>query len=247
MASKAINLAKHAIRERVWARLDQERAVHPPGAHGRIPNFVAADAAADRLRQLPVWHESRVIKAVPDKPQQPVRARALKDGKLVYMAVPRLAAESPFYELDPARLAMPFDEAASSKVAAAVAPTVGLDGMRPVDLIVCGSVAVNRTGARLGKGAGYSDIEVALLHQAGLIGPDTTIVTTVHALQVLDEPLPETAHDFRVDVIVTPDEVITCAPRHRPHGILWDDLSLDKIAAIPVLAELDISRRLREV
>jgi 5-formyltetrahydrofolate cyclo-ligase len=43
--------------------------------------------------------------------------------------------------------------------------------MRPVDIVVCGSVAVNRQGARLGKGAGYSDIEVALLQEAGLIGP----------------------------------------------------------------------------
>ena len=47
-------------------------------------------------------------------------------------------------------------------------------------MVVCGSVAVNRRGARLGKGAGYSDIEVALLQEAGLIGPSTVIVTTVH-------------------------------------------------------------------
>lgn len=43
---------------------------------------------------------------------------------------------------------------------------------------MCGSVAVDRQGARLGKGAGHSDIEVALLKEAGLIGPWTTIATT---------------------------------------------------------------------
>jgi 5-formyltetrahydrofolate cyclo-ligase len=43
--------------------------------------------------------------------------------------------------------------------------------MRRVQTVVCGSVAVNRTGARLGKGARYSDIEVTLLTEAGLIGP----------------------------------------------------------------------------
>jgi 5-formyltetrahydrofolate cyclo-ligase len=43
--------------------------------------------------------------------------------------------------------------------------------MQPVDLVACGSVAVDRTGARLGKGAGYSEIEVGLLNDAGLIGP----------------------------------------------------------------------------
>ncbi len=63
--------------------------------------------------------------------------------------------------------------------------------MRPVDLVVCGSVAVDRRGARLAKGAGYSDIELALLQEAGLIRPQTTIATTVHALQVIDEDLPE--------------------------------------------------------
>ena len=48
-------------------------------------------------------------------------------------------------------------------------------------------MAVNRDGTRLGKGPGYSDLEVALLAEAGLIGPATVIVTTVHPLQVLDD------------------------------------------------------------
>jgi hypothetical protein len=36
--------------------------------------------------------------------------RALRDGKLVYMAVPRLAEDPPFYELDPDRLPVPPNE-----------------------------------------------------------------------------------------------------------------------------------------
>jgi 5-formyltetrahydrofolate cyclo-ligase len=36
-----------------------------------------------------------------------------------------------------------------------------------VDLVVCGSVAVNRDGARVGKGGGFSDPELALLVVAG--------------------------------------------------------------------------------
>jgi 5-formyltetrahydrofolate cyclo-ligase len=69
-------------------------------------------------------------------------------------------------------------------------------------------VAVNRSGARLGKGAGYSDIEFGLLAEAGLIRLETTVVTTVHQLQVVDEELPEAEHDFRVELMVTPDGVI---------------------------------------
>jgi 5-formyltetrahydrofolate cyclo-ligase len=152
------------------------------------------------------------------------------------MAVPRLAERLPFYLLDPATLTVPPDEAASSKVAATVARTVGVEDMEAVDLIVCGSVAVNRLGVRLGKGAGYSDIEVALLTEAGLIGSATTIVTTVHSLQVVDEDLPEAGHDFSVDLIVTPDDVIECGPPRRPTGLIWEQLPEEKIAAIPALA-----------
>ncbi|MFD7368881.1 5-formyltetrahydrofolate cyclo-ligase [Nocardiopsis alba] len=110
--------------------------------------------------------------------------------------------------------------------------------MRAVDVIVYGSVAVNLDGVRLGKGAGYSDIEMGLLAQAGLVSDDTLIVTTVHELQVLDEPIPEAEHDVSVDLIVTPDEAISCTPRRRPSGISWEDLSEQKIAAIPILQEL---------
>lgn len=45
--------------------------------------------------------------------------------------------------------------------------------MRPVDLIVCGTVAVNRRGVRVGKGGGYSDLEFALLVEAGLMIDET--------------------------------------------------------------------------
>jgi 5-formyltetrahydrofolate cyclo-ligase len=69
-----------------------------------------------------------------------------------------------------------------------------------------------------------------------LLRPETTIVTTVHTLQVVDESLPETGHDFSVDLIVTPEEVIKCDPPRRPSGVVWEDLDREKIASIPVLA-----------
>jgi 5-formyltetrahydrofolate cyclo-ligase len=58
----------------------------------------------------------------------------------------------------------------------------------------------------------------------------------VHPLQVLDVPLPETEHDFRVDLIVTPEETIATLRRKRPQGILWSHLDAEKIEAIPALA-----------
>jgi 5-formyltetrahydrofolate cyclo-ligase len=175
--------------------------------------------------------------SVADAPQPPVRARALADGKLLYMAVPRLADERPFILLDPERLDVPPRRAASISGSTRVGRRVGVAELQPVDLVVCGSVAVNRQGARVGKGGGFSDLEFALLVEAGLISQDSVLATTVHPLQVLDEALPETSYDFRVDVIVAGEEVIGCRRSRRPPGILWEHLDAAKIAAIPALAE----------
>jgi 5-formyltetrahydrofolate cyclo-ligase len=153
------------------------------------------------------------------------------------MAVPKLADPLPFFRLDPAELDGEPEALAAHRTADAVAPKVAISDLQPIDLVVCGSVAVNLAGVRIGKGAGYSDIEVALLIQAGHLGPRTTIVTTVHHLQVIDEPLPHDEHDFTVDYIVTPNKVIRCSPPHRPADVVWNALGRDKIAAIPVLAE----------
>lgn len=236
MIDPSIDRAKQAAREKAWALLEHHGAALPPGAHGRIPNFVGADIAAQRLAELDAWKNARVVKSNPDWAQLPVRVQALNDGKLLYMAVPRLATPKPFYRLDPAELTAPFEIVATGDGAAQHTTTVGVDEMRYIDVIVAGSVAVNRRGVRVGKGAGYSDIEVALLAEAGLIGPETVIVTTVHPLQILDEELPESEHDFSVDLIVTSEETISCGPARRPSGIVLSHLTEGKLAAIPVLA-----------
>jgi 5-formyltetrahydrofolate cyclo-ligase len=158
------------------------------------------------------------------------------------MAVPKMASIQPFYLLDPETLSIPPEEAAEKKGAAQVARRVGVDEVQPIDIVVCGSVAVNRSGARIGKGAGYSDLEVALLIEAGLVTDRTVIVAPVHQLQVIEDDIPETEHDFSVDYIVTPDEVIPCPNRRRPSGLVWNDLTADKIAAIPVLTQRQSAR-----
>jgi 5-formyltetrahydrofolate cyclo-ligase len=237
--------AKQAIRERVWDRLQHDGASSDP--HGRIPDFVGAAATAQRLAVLPAWHQAHVIKANPDQAQLPVRARALREGKLVYMAVLKLADPLPFFRLNPAELDGEPEALAAHRTAATVAPKVAVCDVQMIDLIVCGSVAVNRTGVRIGKGAGYSDIEVALLIQAARLGPRTPIVTTVHDLQVIDEPLPHAEHDVTVDYIVTPHEVIRCGPPHRPTGVLWHALDHDTIAAIPVLTAMAKQQQARDL
>jgi 5-formyltetrahydrofolate cyclo-ligase len=186
-----IERAKQEVRDRIWALLDREGAAKPPGTVvGKIPNFLGAEAAAEQLVSLPVWRTARVLKANPEKAQRAVRAKALIEGKVLYMAVPRLADELPFYLLEPEHLTIPPWEAASKEGAAKAGRKVAANELRLVDLVICGSVAVNREGARVGKGGGFSDLEVAFLVEAGVLQPSTVLATTVHPLQVVDEPAP---------------------------------------------------------
>ena len=111
--------------------------------------------------------------------------------------------------------------------------------MRPVDLVISGSVAVNRLGTRVGKGGGYAELEYGLAIAAGIVAPETPVLTTVHAMQVLQEELPWTHHDVFVDYVATPEEVIHCSGEMpRPTGIYWEDLNESKISKIPVLQKL---------
>jgi 5-formyltetrahydrofolate cyclo-ligase len=227
---------KDEIRATIWKKLQENRVARFPGAEGRIPNFIGAEACAGLLSETSYWKAAKILKVNPDSPQRAIRHAALKEGKLLYMAVPRLRSEKPFIELDPKKMKCSPYAASSIKGAGKCGRPVGLNQLKKIDLIVCGSVAVNRKGARVGKGGGYSDLEFALLTEERKIDGATPIVTSVHPLQVVNEDIPMTEHDIPLTVIVTPEEIIETKPRlKRPRGIYWPLLAQDKIAAIPVL------------
>ena len=228
--------SKEDIRQDIWKLLVEKKVARFPGAEGRIPNFIGAEACAKVLAETSIWKSVRVLKANPDSPQRAIRQRALADGKIIYMAVPRLRSDKPFIELDPKRLKCSPYLAASIKGADKFGRPVSLNEVKKIDLIVCGSVAVNRSGARVGKGGGYSDLEFALLTEEKKIGLKTPIVTSVHPLQIIDEEIPMSGHDIPLDAVVTPNEVIELkAPYRRPKGIDWKILPQEKIDVIPVL------------
>ncbi len=229
--------SKEEIRQRIWSLLQEKKVARFPGAEGRIPNFTGAEACVRVMSQFQFWKKARILKVNPDSPQRAIRQRALEEGKIIYMAVPRLHSNKPFIELNPKRLKCSAYVASSIKGAAKYGQPVSLEEVGKIDLIVCGSVAVNRRGARVGKGGGYSDLEFALLTEQRKIGRDTPIVTSVHPLQIVDEEIPMTQHDIPLSAIVTPNELIKIeSPLPRPKGIYWDMLPPEKIEAIPVLS-----------
>jgi 5-formyltetrahydrofolate cyclo-ligase len=233
---------KDNLRAEVWSLL-KEQGVAICDPFGHIPNFVGTQMAAEWLADLPMWKRAIAIKCNPDSPQIPVRLRALQDGKRLYMAVPRLTSTRCFVELtveDLQQRNIPLEEAAIAQNALSYGRLVSFEEMQAIDLVMVGCVAVTRNGGRTGKGAGFADLELAMLYEFGLVQPDTPIVTTVHPLQIVeDERLPMQAHDWALNWIVTSDEVIeTNTTYPRPAGLDWDTIRPEQYKKIPILRQL---------
>jgi len=226
---------KRALRERVWRELEARNiATFPKPARGRIPNFVGSRAAATLLRSLPTYAQARTIFVNPDAAQLAVRELTLRDRKRLIMATPRL--REGFILLDPAEIK---DARGTASIRGAFkhGKKTSVHGVK-VDLIVEGSVVVDRKGGRVGKGGGFGDLEFAILRETGAITDKTPIVTTVHPLQIVDE-VPMSEHDVPVDFIVTPNRIIETTHAHpKPPGIIWKLLPSDVFKRMPILAEL---------
>jgi 5-formyltetrahydrofolate cyclo-ligase len=203
--------AKDRLRTQVWTEL-QVRGAAVGDPVGHIPRFIGAERAAEHLAALLCWDQARVVKCNPDRAQEPVRLRALQDGKQLYMAVPRLTKPRCFVVLEAALLAQQGVEltvAATNRGAMRYGRLVTFEEMQPIDLVVVGCVAVSLDGGRTGKGAGFADLELGILRQFGLVQADTPVVTTVHAIQIVAErQLPMLAHDWSLTWIVTPEEAL---------------------------------------
>lgn len=236
------NAKKDELRMEIWKALE-DNGVSIGSVYSRIPNFVGAEQAAARLAGQPFWKSARVVKCNPDRPQIPVRLRALQDGKIVYTPVPELAKEFPFVELVPEvlqKLGVNFEIAATKEGALEFGRPVQFQEMKPFDLAVLGSVAVTRAGGRTGKGGGFADLEMGIFWELGLVNEDTPLLTTVHSLQVVDDDRIEmTTHDSPLDWIITPDEVIeTNTSYPSSGGVYWENVQEDQLRDIPFLKEL---------
>ena len=230
---------KAELRERVWSLLVQRGVARfPLPVRGRIPNFAGAQLAARRLAGLREYERAELVFCNPDSPQRPVRELVLRDGKTLVMATPRLRRG--LLLLEPSRLpSWALRKASTIRGAFRFGRPVEPWEVQ-VDLKVVGSVAVTPDGGRLGKGHGYSDLEYAILVECGSMGPETSVATTVHDVQVLPRgSTPMTEHDVPVDVIATPTRVIRTNTRHpRPKGLDWALITEDMVREMPILARL---------
>jgi len=193
--------AKENLRRTIW-RLLEERGVarYPLPCYGRIPNFEGSEQATLRLTATDEWRRSMVILANPDYAQKPVRENALKQGKIVIMATPRL--KNGFIVIDPSRVK--HMESYASTIKGAFKLGFLVDKPPKIDLIVTGCVAVDREFNRLGKGGGYGDREISL---ARTLYGYIPVATTIHDLQLVDR-IPVEEHDVKVDIVATPTKLL---------------------------------------
>ena len=192
---------KQQLREKIWRKMESSKiAVFPLPCRGRIPNFVGAERAAENLRKIREWKKSKVVFANPDSPQRKVRENVLRDGKILVMASPRL--KKGFILIGPEKVKG--RENFASTIKGAMKLGVVTQSFPKPDLVVEGSVAVDRYGHRLGKGHGYGDMEIKLLKER--FG-EIPIATTVHDLQIV-ENVPTEEKDEKITIIITPTRII---------------------------------------
>lgn len=198
-----VKTAKKLLREEIWMGLETNGiAKFPLPCFGRIPNFIGSEKAAGKVRLLKEWKEAKVIFANPDYAQRKVREYALLDGKLLIMASPKL--KQGYVVVSPRRVKGIENFASTIRGAFKYGKNVNAQEIPKPDLVVEGSVAVDINGHRLGKGGGYSDVEIRTLKR--MFG-SIPIVTTVHDMQVV-KAVPYEEKDEKVSTIVTPTKII---------------------------------------
>ena len=164
------------------------------------------------------------MKVAPDKPQEEVRRVVLERGKQLLVPTPRLMNSISLLH----RVSLGPDKSKQE---------IKLLASRR-ELVVVGSVAVDKLGHRVGKGEGFTDLEFGLAASYGMVDQNTVVPSTVHDCQVA-ESLHEdmfAGHDLPVDIILTTSQMIRVANKlNKPKGILWDLLTEQKISRTPLL------------
>lgn len=196
---------KEYIRKSIYDKLLKNgQSLRPNGDYGKIPNFKGSEIAAKLLYGTDEWKNSKTIFCSPDSAQIPVRYLALIDDKNLIMASPNL--EDGYLYLEGSKLNGYEKEASTKEGAFKHCFEKDLRNIF-IDLVVEGSVAVDRLGNRIGKGRGFADREIEDLLNRNLIDENTPLLTTIHPFQLVDY-IPMESHDKKLNMIVSTEEII---------------------------------------
>ncbi|KAE8646666.1 hypothetical protein Csa_004867 [Cucumis sativus] len=182
---------KWVIRKRIWDFMESQNvATDTCPVHHCIPDFIGATEAANRV------------------------SSPYPGGKKLLTSLPRLRTR--FFSIVESGMLTPatIRKSCPSLGVAKYGKPIGLDEKIKVDLIVIGSVAVDpKTGAQLGKGEGFAELEYGMLRYMGAID-DSTLIVTSGCVILTNTKIP------------------------KPQGIYWEMLSPEKLSQIRILREL---------
>lgn len=192
-SSDRLKRAKRALRRDVIARRDGLP------EHDRA---AASVAIADRVAAMPEAQEAGTAMAFwsfgSEVDAAPLVERWVAGGKIV--ALPRIEGS----DVVPVAFA-PGDPTTETSFGAMEPAGGRLLDPSEIDLVIVPGVAFDRSGNRVGYGAGYYDRFLARTR------PGVPAVAIAFALQIVSE-VPAGRTDRRVDAIVTETEVIWCRP-----------------------------------
>ena len=190
--------SKRDVREYVWNAIKPYSKFPPP--YGRIPNFVGAEKACEKLRKLEEYRKANVVFSAPDSPLKRAREIVLEDGKTLLVVKPKMTGF----------LLVERGKAGTIKEMLRYGREVDLNELSiHVDIFLQGCVAVDKKGNRIGKGSGFGDREYAVLREKGLISDVTLYVVVAHPIQIFEDlSYLMDEHDVKVDLIITPSKII---------------------------------------
>ncbi|XP_050429463.1 uncharacterized protein LOC126838796 isoform X2 [Adelges cooleyi] len=239
--------SKKDIRQKVWEFLEENSlVVFPKPCFNRIPNFKGCIDATQTLEKLDDFKKAKTVQVTPDKAQETARFLTLNWGKR--LLVPLLRLKEGLLQC----VSLPFAEP-SAKMLRSASTQKGLrkwgnklitldqnneNDVHHIDMIILGSVAVDKKGRRIGIGNGFCDLEFVILNSMNMVTENTVIVTVVHDAQVFDN-LPADIfmpYDVPVDIIITPHEIIRVENRiERPKDVFWNYISKRRLLEMPPL------------
>lgn len=194
----------------------------------RYPQFLGAEKASIRAAVLDEFRAAKVVLVSPGVAV--LSDTVLQQGKTLVSPTPGLREEKVFQKL------IQNEKESVEGIREPKYTRLELAKDVKIDVLVVGSMLVDKLGRRMGKKREQVGLEFVL---GGLsTQKKLVVITLVHDCQVVDE-VPESlfsSMDVPVDIIVTPTKVIRVKDRlPKPNTILWNKVTEIMMENIPML------------
>ncbi|XP_037960241.1 methenyltetrahydrofolate synthase domain-containing protein-like [Teleopsis dalmanni] len=232
-------ISKRQYRLKMWKKLEKNSfGPEITRIYNRVPDFHSNKKASKILTSTYEFKKAKNIYVEVEKSLRHAKVEVLKAKKNLYLPS---KSETTILE----KIVLPSDkknltlkDALRLEYSPKYHTDITLENKIELDMVIIGSVVVSREGYCIGRGNGYTDLNIGLLLECGMVTSKTIIVTVVSDMQVIEEisPILFKPYDIGVDIIVTRTQIIRVPQRlPRPSGIFWELLSEKRMNKTPCL------------